>query len=241
MRVSGAGFRRPIALAVLQFLLAARGARAQVPAGRRPEDDPAGARRFFLEKRSPDGVSPIPLAWYLEARDRLNRMPGYSTRTGRSLPSRQALAAGGRTPLSGLGTWASLGPGNVGGLVQALVVNPANPAIMYAAGDSGGVWKSTNAGASWTQLTDLILPNINVGALAMDPKQPNVLYAGTGDPLSYNEVNGVYGGGIFKTADGGATWSQIATYSSPVFFVSRIAVSPLDSNRVYAAAHDGIY
>ena len=49
-------------------------------------------------------------------------------------------------------------------------MHPATPAIMYAAGDSGRVWKTTNSGAAWTALADLILPNINVSALAMDPK-----------------------------------------------------------------------
>ena len=234
-QVVRAPFRRGIVLAALLVLLPLRAAPVREAGEERRGDDPAGARRLFLEKRSPDGVSPIPLDWYLKARDKMSLMPGYSTRLGRGLPSRRALASG-RQPLNGLGTWNSLGPGNVGGLVEALVVNPVSPAIMYAAGASGGVWKTTNAGTSWAPLTDF-LPNINVNALAMDPKNPNVLYAGTGESIG----SPIFGGGIFKTTDAGATWSQIATYASPLFFVSKIAVSPLNSNRIYFAALDGIY
>ena len=236
---AGANVRLAVALLTSLANFPSNAAVAKRPDPPKREDDPAGARRYFLEKRSPDGVSPLRMEWYLKARDRMSRMHGYSTRLQKSLPSRQALGAA-RQPLAALGTWSELGPGNFGGLVETLVIHPTTPAVMYTAGNAGGVWKTTNGGASWAPLMDL-LPNLNVNALAMDPKNPNVLYAGTGDTLCCSGLASVVGVGIFKTIDGGANWTHNPVSNAVNFYVNKIAVSPLDSNRVYAATSTGIW
>ena len=88
------------------------------------------------------------------------------------------------SPAAALGarasTWRSLGPHNLGGRTHAIVIDPTNPDTMFAGGIAGGVWKSTDAGASWSPLNDT-LGNIGIASLAMDPTDPKVVYAGTGD------------------------------------------------------------
>ena len=75
-------------------------------------------------------------------------------------------------------TWSWLGPGNRGGRTRAFVIDPTDPDIMYAGGVAGGIWKSTDGGASWNPADDLLL-NLAVASLAIDPTNPSVLYAGT--------------------------------------------------------------
>ena len=77
---------------------------------------------------------------------------------------------------------------------------------MYTAGVSGGVWKSTDGGASWNPTDDQML-NLAVCTLAIDPTNPSVLYAGTGE--GFAPGNFVRGLGIFKTVDAGVSWTRI--------------------------------
>ena len=98
---------------------------------------------------------------------------------------------------------------------------------MYAAGVAGGVWKTINGGASWPPLGDF-LANIAVSSLALSPKNPSVLYAGTGE--GYFNGDAIRGAGIFKTTDGGATWTRLAaTTGSDFYYVNKIVVSKQSS------------
>ena len=120
-------------------------------------------------------------------------------------------------PGASLGTWQELGPSNIGGRTRALLVHPTSPSIMYAAGVAGGVWKSINAGATWAQLTDLGLPNLAVTNLVMDPGNPNVIYAGTGE--GFFNADAVRGAGIFRTTDAGANWAQLPSTANSDFLL----------------------
>src|SRR5215475_3105786 len=130
-------------------------------------DQPDEATEYYLLKRSPDGHTPVPVRRYLDAIDHANRMPRYSTATRTRLPSVRDMRVASIEQQS-LGSWTALGPGNIGGRTRALLINPNDPSILYAAGVAGGVWKSTNSGRSWSALGDL-LPNIAVSSLAFDP------------------------------------------------------------------------
>ena len=112
-------------------------------------DEPDEAARWYWRKRSPDGVSPLPVEKYFEALEKMQAMPQYSTALGIQLPTRAQLARSGARPAAALGTWSWLGPGNVGGRTRGLVIHPTTPTTMYAGGVSGGVWKSTNGATSW--------------------------------------------------------------------------------------------
>jgi uncharacterized protein (TIGR03437 family) len=199
-------------------------------------DHPAEAAEFFRFKRLPAGEKELPVEKYFEAQEEMRQMPQFSTADNRFAPSRAKLKD---SPEQQLGAWTPLGPGNIGGRTRALLISPNDPNVMYAAGVAGGVWKSTDAGATWKPIADLIV-NIAVNAMAFEPGNANVIYAGTGE--GYFNGDGVRGAGIFKTTDGGATWTRLAsTATSDFHFVNDIVVSPNDNRRIYAATRTGVW
>jgi photosystem II stability/assembly factor-like uncharacterized protein len=146
----------------------------------------------------------------------------------------QAIEMRKRVPaqLSGL-TWIQSGPTNIGGRITDLATDPRDRNIIYAASASGGVLKSTDGGARWTPLFDE-QPALSIGALAIDPSTPEILYVGTGEA---NAGGGsvTYGGlGVFKTTDGGSTWNNIGLEETR--YIGRIVVDPSNPSRVFVAA-----
>lgn len=127
--------------------------------------------------------------------------------------------------------WTHMGPLNVGGRTRSLLIQVDSASsihTLYAGGVTGGVFKSTDGGESWKALNDL-MPNINVNTLAQDPKNNNVMYAGTGE-----FYGGFRGAGIFKTEDAGANWTLMDN-TSDIWYVHKIIVSPNNSDVIYAA------
>lgn len=204
----------------------------------KPYDQPAEAEEFYRMKRSPDALSPVPVERYFKAIEHASRMPHYSTATSRFVPSLSEMEQAAIQPAA-LGSWTQLGPGNIGGRTRALVINRSNPMTMYAAGVAGGVWKTTDAGGSWAALDDL-LPNLAVCSLALDPDDPDTIYAGTGEGFFNGDM--VRGAGIFKTTDGGTNWSHLESTKEVDFhYVNDIVVSPHNSQVLYAATRTGVY
>lgn len=199
-------------------------------------DEPDKAIQYFLRKRLPEGETELPVEKYFEAMEAMQQMDVFSTADNRFL-SRNDLKNSPEQPR--LGTWASLGPGNIGGRTRTIIINPDNPNIMYAAGVAGGIWKTTNAGASWTPIADLIA-NLAVTCMAFDPKNANTIYAGTGE--GFFNADSVRGAGIFKSIDAGATWSRLVnTASADFYYVNDLIVSSNDSRRIYAATRSGVW
>ena len=203
-------------------------------------DEPGEAIEYYRLKRLPAGAKEIPVEKYIEAKGQMDAMPQYSTAQNRYLPSRNAMKASQSEAASeALGTWTSLGPGNIGGRTRTLLIHPTNPNVMYAAGVAGGVWKSTNSGASWQPLTDM-MANIAVSCLTFDPSNPNVIYAGTGEGVFNGDA--VRGAGIFRTTDGGTTWTQLsATGTFDFYYVNDIVVSNANPQRLYAGTRTGVW
>jgi hypothetical protein len=222
-------------------------------------DQPAEAIKWYLQKRLPRGARELPVERYFEAKEKIKHMNRFSTAKNKNLPAQGdadllfnddpefpggtggAGAGDGSASTSGaLGTWQSLGPGNVGGRTRALLLDPINPDVMYAAGVAGGIWKSTNGGGSWSPLNDF-LGNIAVTSMAFDPSNANTIYAGTGE--GYFNADAVRGAGIFKTTDAGAHWTRLASTASNsnFFFVNDIVVSNVNSQHVYAATGTGVW
>ncbi|MEN3333765.1 MAG: hypothetical protein V7641_3130, partial [Blastocatellia bacterium] len=202
-----------------------------------PEDEPSEAEAFALLKRAPSGEKSLPMGRYWKARQEARALPRYSTALGSFINEQGGLSP---AELDALGNWTQLGPGNIGGRTRVLVIAPSNPSLMYAAGVAGGVWRSTNGGASWTALGD-ILPNLAVSSLAVDPLNANVIYAGTGEGV-YN-FDAQRGAGIFKSTDGGTTWGQVATPNDDpgFYYVNKLLISPNDHQRIYAGTRTGIW
>jgi hypothetical protein len=111
------------------------------------------------------------------------------------------------------------------GRVTAIAPDPRDTTgkTVYIGGADGGVWKTTDAGATWTPLFDY-QPLVSIGSIAVDPAtNPSTVYVGTGED-NYGGDN-VYGAGVYKSIDGGATWTRDSTFGPPA------APSPLDNNR----------
>jgi len=125
--------------------------------------------------------------------------------------------------------WTSIGPGNIGGRTRSIIIHPSNANTIWLGAVGGGVWKTTDGGNSWSTTTDF-LANLAVDCMAIDPTNSNVLYAGTGERFPFD---GIRGNGIFKTANGGTTWTQLAsTANNPDFYdVTRVAVAAYPPTR----------
>jgi hypothetical protein len=226
-------------------------------------DQPREALEWYLQKRLPKGEKVLPIERYFQAKEKIKKMKRFSTAQGKTLPSQaennendEVLDPGdgefpggtggggagdGSASTSGaLGTWQSLGPGNVGGRTRALIIDPVNPDVMYAAAVAGGIWKTTNGGTTWSPVNDF-LANIAVTCMAIDPSNPNIIYAGTGE--GFFNADGVRGAGIFKTTDAGANWTRLAATinNSNFFFVNDIVVSPANTQHLYAATRTGVW
>lgn len=152
-----------------------------------------------------------------------------------------AARAAKRSPAATL-AWENRGPGNVAGRARAIVVDPDDPAALtwYIGTAGGGVWKTADGGATWSDLTP-DFPVLSVQALAMAASDHDVLYAGTGE--SFFNVDTINGNGILKSTDRGLTWAHLpATVDDPSFNnVARIVVDPANADVVLAATTVGRY
>lgn len=139
-------------------------------------------------------------------------------------------------------TWVSRGPGNVGGRTRGLIIDPddASGNTWFAGAVGGGIWKTTDAGQNWENMTPK-LPYLAIGTLAMAPSNHDVLYAGTGE--GFGGVGSIVGDGIFKSTDHGVTWEQVSSVAlDPDFrYVNRIIVDPADANTFVAATNEGLF
>ncbi len=135
-------------------------------------------------------------------------------------------------------TWRSVGP-YIGGRVVAVAGVPSNPNLFYMGGVDGGVWKSTNYGVSWTNITDGTLPGTSdsIGALAVAPSNPKILYAGTGE----SDIRGdmITGDGIYRSADGGKTWHYAGLRDTHT--TMSLVVDPKNPDVVYAASMGHVF
>jgi len=207
-------------------------------------DQPQEALEFYWSKRSPDG-HPVPVSELAEAAAAAAELPLFSSRTGTftSHTTTAALTGSGATA-SANGTlseaWQPLGPGNIGGRSRAVLIHRTQNHLMWTAGVAGGIWKSTDSGATWQPKGDLLV-NIAVNSIIEDPAQDNVLYAGTGEGFFNGDA--VRGQGIFKSTDYGETWTQLPSTDNVNFhFVQKLAATRhKKKQQIYAATRTGVF
>jgi photosystem II stability/assembly factor-like uncharacterized protein len=139
----------------------------------------------------------------------------------------------------------NVGPANMSGRITTIDVVTANPKIMFVGAASGGVWKSENGGSAWKPIFDE-QPTQNIGSLAIQQSNPDVIWVGTGEGNPRNSMN--LGMGIFKSADGGKTWKHMGLEATKT--IHRISIDPTDPNIIYVGAmgdpftaneHRGLY
>ncbi len=137
--------------------------------------------------------------------------------------------------LSGL-SLRPLGPAVTSGRVVGFAVHPRDPSLYYVAAAAGGVWKTTNAGTTWTPVFDNE-GSYSIGVVALDPKNPNVVWVGTGENNSQRSVG--YGDGVYRSDDGGKTWKNVGLKHSE--HIGKILFDPRHADTVYVAAQGPLW
>jgi len=176
----------------------------------------------------PDGTLPEP---GIAATERANYLVSHPASGARSI------------------SWSQIGiNGGGAGRVNVIRIDPSNTNTIYIGTASGGVWKTTDGGTSWTPITDNIA-DLSIADIAIDPANSNSIYIATGDGCGYigaagqNDFwGGLYSAGVFHSTDAGATWSAtgLSYTQSNNIIVRRLLIDPSNSNNLLAVTTTGI-
>jgi photosystem II stability/assembly factor-like uncharacterized protein len=208
---------RPVRFLLLALIVGGGAFLAGAPQVPRPERGPGEAEEggtypsdwFFAQRAFPGGT--IDQGAYLAAVDRVAR---DRARLGTS---------------SSGAVWQAAGPFNIGGRVTALAV-VAGGSTIYLGSANGGVFRSNDAGVNWTSVFDR-QSAFSIGALALDPTDPNTVYCGTGE--SNSAIDTYDGSGLYRTQDGGLNWQYLGLQETRR--IGRVAVDPSNPNRIFVA------
>lgn len=145
--------------------------------------------------------------------------------------------AGLRGVAPGTRHWFATGPNNLGGRVRALAIDPTRDNVLYAGTASGGVFKTDDRGEHWRPLWQ-DQPSLSIAAIAVAPSAPDTIYVATGEHVSH-----VPGAGVFRSDDGGAHWTRIASAEAlrRSFSLEAIAVHPTDPRHVWVVGERGAF
>ncbi len=132
--------------------------------------------------------------------------------------------------------WREAGPAAAGGRVTAVAGSSRDASLYYVGAAGGGVWKSTDGGAAWTPVFDKTAVGA-IGAVAIDPSNDDTVWVGTGESNPRNDVS--YGDGVYKTTDGGKTWTNMGLHGTR--YISRILIDPSDPQHVIVGALGNVF
>ncbi|MGH9753973.1 MAG: WD40/YVTN/BNR-like repeat-containing protein, partial [Blastocatellia bacterium] len=226
---------------------------AQSPGGFNEEGEGPRGNWFYAQRAYP--LKTIPRAARMRALDQLELEE-------KRLRELHAAAPGEFPNLDAQLAWTPLGPAPIGegqtfgvprvavsGRVSTIALDPgyngSSNQTVYLGAAQGGVWRSRDNGATWTPLTD-DQPSLAMGAIAIDPTNPNIIYAGTGE--AHLSGDSYYGAGLLKSTDGGATWAQITGPVStrdpklPAFLNATfhvLVIDPASPSTIYAVTEEG--
>lgn len=131
-----------------------------------------------------------------------------------------------------------MGPGNYGGRVRAIAINPSDENMLLIGGIDGGIWKSLDQGETWAPQNDF-LTNLAISSMVVDPDNSTTVFAGTGE--GFFNVDAARGLGIFRSDDFGTTWVQLLQTNNANFhYVNRLAMIP-GTDIIIAATRRGIF
>lgn len=215
----------PAAVAALAIVLAATAAfvtrsdeaelAAAVPSAAMAEPD--GAEEWmYMQRANADGSIPD---------DAVNEAVAQSKAAGQASKGSPATDQ----------VWTELGPSNIGGRIRDVAADPTTPNVVYIATGSGGLWKSTDGGATFATAWDHYLPQ-SMGAVAVDSE--GVVWAGTGEP-DHGGGSAYYGKGVYKSTDGGATWTNMGLEDGDT--IGQIVIDPRDDDRVFVAVMGALH
>jgi len=129
-----------------------------------------------------------------------------------------------------------IGPASYSGRIADFAVNPEDPSEYYIGVASGGLWKTENKGTTYTPVFDN-KPVFSIGALAIDPLNPNIVWVGTGENNSQRNL--AYGDGVYKTTDGGKSWTNMGLENSE--HIGKIMIDPRNTDVVYVASQGPVW
>jgi photosystem II stability/assembly factor-like uncharacterized protein len=130
----------------------------------------------------------------------------------------------------------SIGPAFMSGRISDIVIHPENENIWYVTVGSGNIWKTENAGTTWTPVFD-DQGSYSIGCIAMDPSSSDILWVGTGENVGGRHV--AYGDGIYRSEDGGKSWKNMGLKESN--HISKIIIHPGNSNVLWVAAQGPLW
>lgn len=130
----------------------------------------------------------------------------------------------------------NIGPAFLSGRIADLAIHPENDNVWYVAVGSGGVWKTVNAGTTWTPLFDQ-QGSYSTGCITLDPQNPSTVWVGSGENVGGRHV--AYGDGIYRSKDGGNSWENLGLKETE--HISKIIVHPEDSDVVWVAAQGPLW
>ncbi|HVZ47902.1 MAG TPA: hypothetical protein VG916_03890 [Gemmatimonadaceae bacterium] len=140
-----------------------------------------------------------------------------------------------QSPFDGL-QFRSIGPAVMGGRIQDVEVDPRDNATIYVAAATGGIWKTTNHGTTWTPIFEG-QPDNAFGDLAIFAGDPRIIWAGAGE--QNNRQSSSWGNGVYRSTDAGATWTFVGLRNSAA--IGRIVLHPTDPNIAYVAAQGNLW
>lgn len=193
------------------------------------DDNPKERLEHEVRMTMDPKIGRVPYERLVKEREKLNK--GFKSNTISSA-------------VSGI-TWYERGPNNIGGRTRALMIDPNDPTQkrVFAGGVGGGLWYNndiTSSASLWTKIDDF-WANIAISAIAFNPVNPQVFYVGTGE--GWSSTDALQGAGIYKTTDGGTTWSLLTSTSSGAFadnfkYTQKIVVNSL--GEVFAGTQSGV-
>src|SRR3954447_24983927 len=124
--------------------------------------------------------------------------------------------------------WRNIGPFH-GGRISAVTGVIGQAGAFYVGTPMGGVWRTTSAGVTWVPIVDQLTDIDSVGAVVVAPSDPNIIYVGSGDPIAGGDGNGMY-----KSTDGGKTWTHMGLEAA--HRISKMVIDPRDPNLVLVGA-----
>jgi len=130
----------------------------------------------------------------------------------------------------------AIGPALMSGRIADIAFDPRDPNVRYVAVGSGGVWKTVNAGTTWTPIFDH-QTSYSIGCITLDPSNPDVVWVGTGENVGGRHVG--FGDGVYLSRDGGANWEKRGLEKSE--HISKIVVDPADPNTLWVAAQGPLW
>ena len=132
--------------------------------------------------------------------------------------------------------WRSIGPANMGGRIDDIAVVESDPSVIYVAYATGGLWKSTNNGTTWTPIFDQY-PVSSIGDVAIAQSNPSIVYVGTGEPN--NRQSSSFGAGMYKSTDAGKSFEYIGLKETQT--IARVVVHPKNPDIVYVAVPGHVF